>query len=127
VSGLQPGERVVVEGGALLSEGALVRIVNGAGGWRCLISSRPWPSERPVLTTMLVVVCVVLGIFGFTRLQTDLFPEVEFPVVSVVTIYPGAGPEEIETQVTDRIEEAVSTLAGIDRLHARSRSRTCPW
>jgi hydrophobic/amphiphilic exporter-1 (mainly G- bacteria), HAE1 family len=77
--------------------------------------------ERPVLTTMLVVISLVLGLFGFSRLQTDLFPEVEFPVVSVSTVYPGAGPEEIETQVTDRIEEAVSTLAGIDVLRSFSQ------
>ncbi|HSJ23760.1 MAG TPA: efflux RND transporter permease subunit [Longimicrobiales bacterium] len=77
--------------------------------------------ERPVLTTMLVVMSLVLGLFGFSRLQTDLFPEVEFPVVSVSTVYPGAGPEEIETQVTDRIEEAVSSLAGIDALRSFSQ------
>lgn len=77
--------------------------------------------RRPVLTTMLIVVCVVMGIFGYSRLNVDLFPEVEFPVVSVVTVYPGAGPEEIETQVTDRIEEAVSTLAGIDRIMSFSQ------
>jgi hydrophobic/amphiphilic exporter-1 (mainly G- bacteria), HAE1 family len=77
--------------------------------------------ERPVLTTMLVVISVVLGIFSFSRLQTDLFPEVEFPVVSVSVVYPGAGPEEIETQVTDRIEEAVSSLAGIDMLRSFSQ------
>lgn len=77
--------------------------------------------QRPVLTTMLVVVSLVLGLFGFSRLQTDLFPEVEFPVVSVSTVYPGAGPEEIETQVTDRLEEAVSTLAGIETLRSYSQ------
>jgi len=77
--------------------------------------------QRPVLTTMLVVACLVMGLFGFSRLQTDLFPEVEFPVVSVSTVYPGAGPEEIETQVTDRIEEAVSSLAGIDVLRSFSQ------
>lgn len=77
--------------------------------------------ERPVLTTMLVVMSLVLGLFGFSRLQTDLYPEVEFPVVSVSTVYPGAGPEEIETQVTDRIEEAVASLAGIDVLRSFSQ------
>lgn len=77
--------------------------------------------ERPVLTAMMVIMALVLGIFGFTRLQTDLFPEIEFPVVSVSTIYPGAGPEEIETQVTDHIEEAVSNLADIDQLSSFSQ------
>jgi hydrophobic/amphiphilic exporter-1 (mainly G- bacteria), HAE1 family len=77
--------------------------------------------QRPVLTTMLLTVSLVLGLFGFFRLQVDLFPEVEFPVVTVSTVYPGAGPEEIESQVTDRIEEAVSSLAGIDALRSFSQ------
>lgn len=77
--------------------------------------------ERPVLTTMMIVMALVLGIFGFTRLQTDLFPEIEFPVVSVATVYPGAGPEEIEEQVTDPVEEAISSLAGIDNLMSFSQ------
>lgn len=77
--------------------------------------------ERPVLTSMMVLMALVLGIFGFTRLQTDLLPEVEFPIVTVSTIYPGAGPEEIETQVTEPIEEAVSNLANIDELRSFSQ------
>lgn len=77
--------------------------------------------RRPVLTTMIIVAALVLGLFGFTRLRTDLFPNVEFPVVSVVTVYPGAGPEEIETQVTDRIEEAISSLANIDEMRSYSQ------
>lgn len=76
---------------------------------------------RPVLTTMMVVIFLVLGLFSFTRLRTDLFPEVEFPVITVTTAYPGAGPEEIETQVTDRIEEAVSSLANIEKLSSYSQ------
>jgi hydrophobic/amphiphilic exporter-1 (mainly G- bacteria), HAE1 family len=76
---------------------------------------------RPVLTTMLVAVFIVLGAYGYSRLRIDLFPDVEFPVVSVSTVYPGAGPEEIETQLTDRLEEAISTLAGIDELRSFSR------
>jgi hydrophobic/amphiphilic exporter-1 (mainly G- bacteria), HAE1 family len=77
--------------------------------------------SRPVLTTMLIVMSMVLGVFGWSRMQTDLFPEVEFPIVSVSTIYPGAGPEEIETQVTDRLEAAVATLAGIKSLQSFSQ------
>jgi len=77
--------------------------------------------RRPVLTLMLITVFVVLGLFGFLRLRTELFPAVEFPVVSVVTVYPGAGPEEIESQVTDRLEEAISSLASIDVLRSISQ------
>jgi hydrophobic/amphiphilic exporter-1 (mainly G- bacteria), HAE1 family len=82
----------------------------------------PWLAvRRPVFTTMMVALCVVMGVYGFSRLQTDLFPDVEFPVITVTTIYPGAGPDEIETQVTDRIEEAVSTLANLDELRSFSQ------
>jgi hydrophobic/amphiphilic exporter-1 (mainly G- bacteria), HAE1 family len=77
--------------------------------------------RRPVLATMLITVFLVLGLFAFMRLNTDLFPEVEFPVVSVITVYPGAGPEEIESQVTDRIEETISSLAAIDVLMSYSQ------
>jgi RND family efflux transporter MFP subunit len=77
--------------------------------------------RRPVLATMLITVFLVLGCSAFMRLNTDLFPEVEFPVVSVITVYPGAGPEEIESQVTDRIEETISTLAAIDVLMSYSQ------
>lgn len=77
--------------------------------------------RRPVFTTMMVALCAVMGGYSFTRLQTDLFPDVEFPVVSVSTVYPGASPEEVEIQVTDRIEEAVSTLAGIEELRSFSQ------
>lgn len=77
--------------------------------------------RRPVFTTMLVALCVVMGTYSLLRLQTDLFPDVEFPVITVTTVYPGAGPEEIETQVADRLEEAVSTLANLDELRSFSQ------
>jgi hydrophobic/amphiphilic exporter-1 (mainly G- bacteria), HAE1 family len=77
--------------------------------------------ERPVLTTMMVVTLLVLGLFSYTRLRVDLFPDVEFPIVTVATTYPGAGPEEIETQVTDRIEEAVASLANIESMSSISQ------
>lgn len=77
--------------------------------------------NRPVLTTMMVFALVVLGGYAYLGLPVDLFPDIDFPYVTVTTIYPGAGPEEIETQVTDRIEDAVSTLANVDLLESISR------
>jgi len=77
--------------------------------------------QRPVLATMLVVVFVVLGVFSFFQLNTDLYPDVEFPVVSITTTYPGAGPEEVERQVTEPIEDAVSNIANLDELTSFSR------
>jgi HAE1 family hydrophobic/amphiphilic exporter-1 len=71
---------------------------------------------RPVLTTVLVVTILVLGVFSYFRLVVDLFPDIEFPFVSVTTVYPGAGPEEVESQISKRIEDAVSSIAGIKRM-----------
>lgn len=77
--------------------------------------------QRPVLTTMLVVVFVVLGLFSFGSLRMELFPEIEFPVVTVITPYPGAGPAEVETQITEPIEEAIASLANIDEVRSFSQ------
>jgi hydrophobic/amphiphilic exporter-1 (mainly G- bacteria), HAE1 family len=78
-------------------------------------------AERPVLTTMLVAVFAVLGVFGFTSLRVELFPEVDFPVVTVITPYPGAGPAEVETQVTEPVEEALASLANVDEMTSFSQ------
>lgn len=77
--------------------------------------------DRPVLTTVLVASVLVLGIFSYFRLVVDLFPDIEFPFVTVTTIYPGAGPEEVESQISKRIEDAVSTIGGIKRMDSINR------
>lgn len=77
--------------------------------------------ERPVLTTMLVAVMVVMGAYSYTHLVVDLMPSIEFPVVVVTTSYPGAAPGEVETQITKKIEDNVSTLANIEDLLSYSR------
>src|SRR5690606_29227150 len=65
--------------------------------------------------------CMVMGTYSLLRLNVDLFPEVEFPVITASVVYPGAGPQEIETQVTDPLEEAVSGLPGIETLRSFSQ------
>ncbi|MGZ3458471.1 MAG: efflux RND transporter permease subunit, partial [Archangium sp.] len=77
--------------------------------------------RRPVFTAMLSLCLVVLGVMGFNRLGTDLFPDVSFPVVVVTTVYKGAGPGEIETQVIKPIEDAVAGISGVDKIHSWSR------
>ena len=72
--------------------------------------------RRPVFTTMLMVGLVVLGLFGYRRLAIDQFPEVDIPVVSVQTVYPGASSETIEREVTRRMEETFNPVAGVDRI-----------
>ena len=76
--------------------------------------------KRPVFATVLVLVFVVVGMLGYTRLEVDRFPKVDFPTVMVTTYLDGATPGEIETDVTDKIEEAVNTVSGIDELHSTS-------
>lgn len=77
--------------------------------------------DRPVFTTMVALAFVTLGGLALFRLGVDLFPEVSFPVVSISTVYPGASPREIEEQVTRPIEEALSTINGIDTIRSYSR------
>lgn len=76
--------------------------------------------KRPVFATMLIMALVVLGIDSYLRLGVDFFPKVEFPFVTITTVLPGAAPEEVESQVTKRIEEAVNTISGIDELRSTS-------
>lgn len=77
--------------------------------------------KRPVFTVMVTVALMVLGAMGLSRLGTDLFPDVSFPVVVVNVPYPGASPREVEQLVTKPIEDAVVSLNGIDRLKTTSR------
>jgi len=76
--------------------------------------------RRPVFATVLILVLCVIGAAGYTKLGVDRFPKVEFPIITVTTRLPGAGPHEVESEVTDRIEEAVATLSGIDELRSVS-------
>jgi HAE1 family hydrophobic/amphiphilic exporter-1 len=74
--------------------------------------------RRPVFATMLVVSLVVLGLASYRDLGLDIFPKVDIPTVTVTTRLPGASPEEVESQVTKRIEEVVNTISGIDELRS---------
>jgi HAE1 family hydrophobic/amphiphilic exporter-1 len=76
--------------------------------------------KNPVLATMLMLALVVLGIFSYQRLQVDQFPNIDFPVVVVITEYPGASPEIVESEVTKKVEEGVNSIAGINALTSRS-------
>jgi len=72
--------------------------------------------KRPILISMVLVVFVLFGALAYFGLNLNLVPDADFPVVTVQTIYPGAGPREIETQVSKRIEDAVSTISKIEEI-----------
>lgn len=76
--------------------------------------------ERPVMVTMAILVFVVFGIMAYIGLPLNLMPDVKIPFVSVQTVYPGAGPSDIEIQVTKKIEDAVATVSQIDYIQSYS-------
>ena len=77
--------------------------------------------NRPVFTVMVTVALLVLGAVGLSRLGTELFPDVSFPIVSVNIVYPGASPAEVENLVSKPLEDAVVSLNGLDRVQTYSR------
>jgi HAE1 family hydrophobic/amphiphilic exporter-1 len=76
--------------------------------------------ERPVLVTMAILVFVVFGMLAYIDMPLNLMPDVQLPFVSIQVVYPGAGPEEVETQVTKKIEDAISTVSRIDYVQSYS-------
>ncbi|HUF49214.1 MAG TPA: efflux RND transporter permease subunit [Longimicrobiales bacterium] len=72
--------------------------------------------QRPVFTAMMMLGLIVLGIFSFRQLPIDQFPDVDIPIISVQTVYPGASPETVEREVTRRLEEAFNPVEGVDRI-----------
>jgi hydrophobic/amphiphilic exporter-1 (mainly G- bacteria), HAE1 family len=76
--------------------------------------------KRPIFATVLILFLCVVGAAGYFQLGVDRFPKVDIPVITVATVLPGAAPEEVESEVTDKIEEAVNTISGIDELRSIS-------
>jgi len=76
--------------------------------------------RRPVFASVLILSLSVVGVFSFTQLGIDQFPNVDIPTILVTTRLPGAAPEQVESEVTDKVEEAVNTISGIDTLTSTS-------
>src|SRR5262245_23538924 len=76
--------------------------------------------RRPVFATMLVVSLTVVGIYSFFGLGVEFFPNVDFPTVAVTVVNPGASAEQIENEITKKIEGSVNTINGIDQLQSTS-------
>jgi len=77
--------------------------------------------RRPVLVLMAWVALGVIGLRLLWAMPVELLPNIEFPVVSIVTVYPGAGPQEVESSVTKPLEDAVGTVSGIREIQATSQ------
>jgi hydrophobic/amphiphilic exporter-1 (mainly G- bacteria), HAE1 family len=76
--------------------------------------------KRPVLITMFLLVFVLFGAMAYFKLPLSLIPDVKLPIVTVQVIYPGAGPQVIESQITKRIEDEVSALSQLDTITSYS-------
>src|SRR5690606_22790238 len=76
---------------------------------------------RPVAVSMAFVAVMVFGVVSYTRLEVDLLPDLSFPTVTIETEYTGVGPREIETLVSQPIEEAVAVVQGVRQVTSRSR------
>ena len=87
---------------------------NGGGGISGLFI------RRPVTTVMFSLVLIVLGLIGYSRMGVDMYPDVDFPYVTVQTTLQGSSPEEIETSITKEVEEAVNVISGIDTMTSQT-------
>lgn len=76
--------------------------------------------NRPVMTTMTIMVFLIFGGLGYFTLNLNQMPEVEIPYITIQTIYPGAGPKEIETQITKRLEDVIATVSEIEMIQSFS-------
>ena len=76
--------------------------------------------RRAVFATMLIAALMVFGLFALPRIGVELFPNVEFPVITTTVIYPGADHETMESKVADPIEEALQSLSGVKRMTSRN-------
>ena len=77
--------------------------------------------KRPVITIVAMLALVVGGLFALFKLQTDEFPDVQPPFVTVGLIYPGASPDGVERELLDPIEEALSSITGVKRVNGSAQ------
>ncbi|MFH0812497.1 MAG: efflux RND transporter permease subunit [Pseudomonadota bacterium] len=76
--------------------------------------------RRPVTATVMVLILVVFGMIGLSRLGIMLYPDVEYPIVTVSTIWPSARPEEVDTNITDELEDALGGIEGVKHITSES-------
>ena len=76
--------------------------------------------KRPVFMSMVLIAIVLFGVIAFQKIGIDLYPRVDFPVVTVLSTLPGSDPETIETAVTEPIEDALSSISSIKHLRSIS-------
>ena len=76
--------------------------------------------KRPLITVVTMLSLVVFGLFAFFKLDTDEFPEISAPIVIVQIPYPGASPNQVETEILNPIEEGIQGIAGVDQINGQA-------
>jgi len=76
--------------------------------------------NKPIMTLMYVLTLMFFGYTSFKSMPSALFPNIDFPIVTIETVYPGAEPATIESQITDKLEEAISSIGGVDSITSTS-------
>src|SRR6266581_466362 len=79
--------------------------------------------QRPVLATMMNLVLILFGIIGLSRLPVRELPNIDPPIISVTTVYPGANAQVVETELTERLEEQLNSIEGLKTLTSESREQ----
>jgi hydrophobic/amphiphilic exporter-1 (mainly G- bacteria), HAE1 family len=77
--------------------------------------------RRPVAVTMIILTLIGLGIYFGNQVNVEFFPKLDIPIVSVTTVYPGAGPQEVEEQVTKKLEESLGTVGSLKKISSTSQ------
>src|SRR5574341_769929 len=91
--------------------------------WREIMKLSEISIQRPVLATVMSLVIIIFGVVAFTQLPVREYPDIDPPVVSVTTFYRGASPNVIETEITDILEEQLSTIEGVKTITSSSQEQ----
>jgi len=81
-----------------------------------------WVVNRPVATWMITIALFVFGMVSYQRLPLNLMPDLRYPTITVRTEAAGYAPEEVEKQISKKLEEAVATTQGLAHMESRSRA-----
>ena len=77
--------------------------------------------KRPTFITAILIIMLLVGLLFMSRMSVDMFPDVNFPFISVTTIYPGAGPKEVETLISKVLEEQIASISGLKNVTSVSQ------
>ena len=80
--------------------------------------------RKPFTVFVAVILVILLGVISFTRMSTDLLPQMTLPYAAVITTYPGASPEKVEVSVTKPVEQALATTSGVEKVTSVSSANT---